>query len=133
MQFQRKSEGSHNRVALKDKDEESFFFTVWKLCVDTSLDDASYLDKYTWRMWDRKMVKQADSEAGGEGLSEGSTGHLWIARVLEVVVKHYYTLSPHAPRRPANLSANPVIHTFKTDPESNPFYTTRTTSKFPNV
>lgn len=76
------------------------------------------------------MVKQRDSEAGGEGQSEGSTGHLWIARVLEVVVKRYYTLSPPALRRPANLSANPIIHTFKTDPESNPFFTT---SNFPNV
>lgn len=79
------------------------------------------------------MVKQRDSETGGEGQSEESTGHLWIARVLEVVVKHYYTLSPPALRRLANLSLNPIIHTFKIDPESKPFFTTHSTSKFPNV
>lgn len=42
MQFQREPDGSHNSVTLKDKDEESFFFTVCKLCLDTALADASY-------------------------------------------------------------------------------------------
>lgn len=111
-------------VTPKDKYEESYFFTLCRVCLDTSLVRFHTLDKNTLWIWDRgrqEWSREIVNQAGRETEREVSTGHLWIACVLEVVIYHYYC--PPPPLTDSSLSVKrssmfPVLRKKKTNKKS---------------